>query len=145
VSMNFIKIKKVSFFYIVVLSSSFLLNQQLFIHARSRDVTEDEARKLTIQALDPKVRKLPKLSLDNYGTKENLTFYQFAVTWDNPKGSVMVGFFAVNRVTGDVWKLVVCRRIESENLRRLQLMIRKQINLTSQEYNKFHDKVPCEP
>ena len=130
---------------LIIVITCLFLEYQLAVHARTRDITEDEARKLTIQSLDSKARKLPKLTLENYDKVKDSTFFQFAVTWDNPTGSVMVGFFAVNRVTGDVWKLVVCRRLKSEDLTHLQIMIRKQIELTAHEYHQFHDKAPCEP
>jgi hypothetical protein len=60
-------------------------------------------------ALDKTARALPKLRLDLYtDTKSpDPDFYEFAVTWDNTSGSVVVGFFAVNRATsGSVWYAV---------------------------------------
>jgi hypothetical protein len=72
-------------------------------------------------------------------------FYEFAVTWDNPNGAVIVGFFGVNRATGDVWKLVVCRKVEGLGLKRLQEALRKRITLGRVEFRKLADKTPCEP
>ena len=115
--------------------------------SRSRDLTESEARELVIGALDPSARGLPKLSIDPYVSAKTPIpdFYEFGVTWDNTSGSVIVGFFAVSRATGDVWKLVVCRRVESPKLKHLQRAIRKRISMGRKEFVGLTDKAPCDP
>jgi hypothetical protein len=115
--------------------------------ARVRDVAESEARELVVGALDPSARHLPKLAVDPYVDAKAPApdFYEFAVTWDNANGSVIVGFFAVNRATGDVWKLVVCRKVERPRLRQLQGALRRKISLSHEELVRLTDKAPCEP
>src|SRR5881396_3203158 len=100
---------------------------------RNRDLTEDEARRLVIAAQSPSARKLPKLGVDFNNEFDKPDFYKFDVTWDNPKGSVVVGFFAVHRVTGEVWKLVICKRMSSPDLRSLQQTLRRRISLNKRE------------
>ena len=116
-------------------------------YARTRDLTESETRQLVMQALDSSARKLPKLAVDPYTDAKSPVpnFYEFSVTWDNPNGAVVVGFFAVNRATGDVWKLVVCSKVESAHLRRLQAALRRRIKLREDEFRKLKDEAPCDP
>jgi hypothetical protein len=133
--------------YAIGLTACFPTGGQSVGWARTRDLTEAEARQLTIEALDPSARGLPGLALDQYENIKNPDFYEFAVTWDpgEREGSVMVGFFAVSRATGDVWRLVVCRQVDSPGLRRLQHAIRRRIALGKQEYHQLHGKAACEP
>ncbi len=129
-----------------LVSALLLLETQVLVHARTRDFNVTEGRELAIAALDPSARKLPKLRLDLYQDPRAPApdFYQFEITWDNPNGSPMIGHFAVNRATGDVWKLVVCRRMESAGLRRLQRTMRRRISLTPKELRQLETKAPCE-
>jgi hypothetical protein len=116
-------------------------------YARVRDLSQAEARDLVVSALDAGARKLPKLAVDSFTDAKapSPDFYEFAVTWDNVDGSVIVGFFAVNRATGDVWKSAVCSRVESPGLKRLQHAMRKKIGLTHADLRKMGKRAPCEP
>lgn len=127
-----------------LLALTLLLAWQMVAFARTRDLTTAEGRELVMEALEPEARKLPRLAIELEDRKVP-GFHEFAVTWDNPNGSVIVGFFAVNQATGDVWKLVVCRRIESADLRRLQDTLRKRIALGRGELVRLRDKAPCQP
>jgi hypothetical protein len=128
-----------------ILALSLLVGAQSIGYARVRDISESEARDLVMGALDPSARALPKLAVDPYTDARSPTpdFYEFAVTWDNVNGSVIVGFFAVNRATGDVWQSAVCSRVESPGLRRLQDAIRKRIGLSHGEFRRLSKKAPC--
>jgi hypothetical protein len=127
-----------------LLALAVALVSQTVICARTRDLTAAEGRELVMQALDPEAKKLPKLAIDLEDRKVP-EFYEFVVTWDNPNGSVIVGFFAVNQRTGDVWRLVVCRRVESPGLRRLQDVIRRKVGLGRGDLIKLRSNAPCEP
>jgi hypothetical protein len=114
--------------------------------ARTRDITVIEARQLVIHALYPTQRALPKLDLSPFRTHNVSGFYKFEVTWAPPgPGSAVVGNFAVNRVTGDVWELVPCEKRVSADLGALQSVVRKRINLTADELRLLGKKAPCEP
>ncbi len=123
-----------------------LLETQVVVQARIRDLNEAEGRELAITALDPSARKLPKLRVDLYQDPNAPApdFYKFEITWDNPEGSAIVAHFAVNRATGDVWQLVVCRRMHSADLKRLQRSMRKRIGLSRKQLRELGAKAPCE-
>jgi len=130
----------------VLLASGSLLFFEAGIHARHRGLTQEEARELTIAALDPTARQLPKLGLDLEGDAADPDYYRFEVTWGNPKGSVVVGHFGVSRATGDVWKLIPCEKVTSSELEKLQGELRKRIGLSRDELRKVRTRTqPCEP
>jgi hypothetical protein len=69
-------------------------------------------------------------------------FYFFAATWPNPTGSPIIGYFAVNPWTGDVWNSAGCERITSKSLKRLQQDIRRRFHFKREEYTKLRAKKP---
>jgi hypothetical protein len=113
------------------------------IEARVRDLSLEEAQRLVVAALGPKVEKLPKFGLDVESDPDDTDFYRFEATWDNPVGSVVIGFFGVDRATGDVWRLVPCEKIESGRLGRLQRELRRRIGSKSVQRRRL-ERVPCE-
>jgi hypothetical protein len=113
--------------------------------ARTRDLSVEEGRQLVIQALEPAQRKLRGLEARMPKRTQIPEFYKFEVQWDNPTpGSVVVGSFAVNRVTGDVWELAFCERKKSQELARLQESLRKKIGLSAEELKRLTEKAPCQ-
>ena len=119
------------------------LFQPPVMEAALRGLNLDEARRLVVAALGPKVEKLPKFGVDLEYNQDDADFYRFEATWDNPGGSVLIGFFGVNRATGDVWRLVPCEKVGSGRLRRLQKELRRKIGLKAIERREL-DKAPCE-
>ena len=113
--------------------------------ARMRELTEAEGRELAIMALAPDARKLPKLSADLYGGLGAPGFYWFEVTAEVSNASPILGHFAVNRATGDVWDPVWCKKLSSPELERLQKTLRQKIRLGDGELRRLSGKVPCEP
>jgi hypothetical protein len=123
-----------------------VLGSCAIVSARGRDLTVEEARRLVIEALQPTQRSLPGLTATLSQRSSIPDFYRFEVYWNPPNpGSAVVGYFAVNRVTGDVWELVLCEKKDSEELRRLQDELRKTIGLSDEELQKRTDEAPCEP
>jgi hypothetical protein len=122
-----------------------LLGDAMTASARTRDLNEAEGRRLLLEALEPTQRKLPGLVLKLYTRVEMPQFYRFEVYWDNPTpGSIMVGSFAVNKATGDVWELYFCKKKRSKELASMQRDLRKAIDMSPEELQKLTDKAPCE-
>jgi hypothetical protein len=113
--------------------------------ARSRDLTESEARELAALALTPTARKLPALtlSLDNPLPRSPPTFYWFEATAAVPNASPILGHYAVNRVTGDVWDPVWCKKLSTPDLRKSQSTMRKRIGLGAKELRRLSSVAPC--
>jgi hypothetical protein len=87
----------------------------------------------------------PGFALDSYSVADKPEFSFVAVLWDNPNGSVIIGHYAVDRKTGDVWNGVICERMKSPSLTRLQRAIRTRIGLTDSDYRKARRPGPeCE-
>ncbi len=69
-------------------------------------------------------------------------FLYFQATWPNPVGSPVIGNFAVNPWTGDVWNAAGCERLTSRSLKSAQEGIRKRFHIAKAEYGKLHAKTP---
>ena len=122
-----------------------LFGCRLVAVARTRDLTEKEAKELVALALDPAATTLPNFGLDTYEGPNAASFYFFEATANlGANKSPIIGHYAVNRSTGDVWEAVVCRRINSDALKNLQEIVRKRIQLSREELRRLGYKSPCE-
>ena len=112
---------------------------------QTRNLTEAEARQLAIHALPPDARKLPKLRLDVMTGLGAPGFYWFEATAAVPNGSPVLGHFAVNEATGDVWDPVWCKKISLPDLKPLQRTMRKRIGISGKDVRRLSEVAPCQP
>jgi hypothetical protein len=112
---------------------------------KQREITPEEAHELMMAfSKDSGWTSFPGFTLDSYSVADKPAFFFFAAIWDNHNGSVIIGHYAVDR-TGDVWNAVICGRMKSASLTRLQKAIRMRIGLTDAEYQKSRKPGPlCE-
>jgi hypothetical protein len=102
-------------------------------------ISLDEARKLAYEAVKT---HNPDADLINSPRSFDPEFYFFAATWPNPVGSPIIGYFAVNPRTGDVWDARSCELFTSPSLDKLQENIRKRLGIKRQDYLKLKTKKP---
>lgn len=113
--------------------------------AKTRNLTEKEAKELVACPLGSHIPTLPNFGLDAYNDPNAADFYLFEATASFGAGkSPIIGHYAVNRATGDVWEAVVCTRINSDALENLQEIVHKKIQLTREELRRLGAKSPCE-
>lgn len=107
---------------------------------RIRDLTPDEARALAKLALTRKAQELTTLSFtpaQGLGSHKEM-FYWFEATGDICRDcSPVLGHFAVNRATGDVWDAVSCKQYHSDDLTELQMRLRRKIQLDGNERRRL--------
>jgi len=84
----------------------------------------------------------PGASIVNSPRAFDPDFYFFAATWPNPTGSPIIGYFAVNPSTGDVWNAADCQRLTSGPLGKLQKSIRRRFHFTREDYTSLRNKRP---
>ena len=114
--------------------------------ARGRDLTDIEAQRLVVLSLGKKVSSLPHFGLNSYQDQSAADFYVFEATAEHPNsGSPVIGQFAVNKATGDIWKLGICERMRSDALARAQEAVRKKIGISLRQFQESTVKVPCRP
>jgi hypothetical protein len=101
-------------------------------------LTETEARQFAQVALGAHNRGA---DLEAAPRADDPDFYFFAATWSNPVGSPIIGYFAVNPWTGDVWDRG-CQRVRSTALSKLQAETRKRLALPADAYRVWHRKMP---
>jgi hypothetical protein len=110
-------------------------------------ITNDEARTLVMASLTNQQRRLPSLGAESYDDPDSPRFLFFTVTWEGlPNGSVVVGNYAVDRNTGDVFSATMsCYEEKNKRLKRLQAQVRSQLHLTRSEYLRLKTNGPlCE-
>ena len=112
----------------------------------AREVTYKEAHDLLTAFL-----KIPPSAVEQSGDMGYKEFYFFMAHMGSscrPDG-VCVGdlkYYAVDRRTGDVWSSVICQRVATRALTKLQTTLRKRIGLTNAEYEGLRRSGPlCEP
>lgn len=111
-------------------------------------IDADQARALVMASLTPKERRLPSLGADPYNDPNSSKFLFFTVTWaGRPNGSVIVGNYAVDPYTGDVFSATMaCHEEKNKHLEALQKQVRAALHLSQAEYRKLKTKGPlCEP
>lgn len=104
-----------------------------------RKIDIEEARKLVYEVV--KVHN-PGASVTSSPRAFDPSFYFFAATWPNPAGSPMIGYFAVNPWTGDVWNAAGCEHLTSKSIERLQQDIRRRSHFKREDYTKLRAKKP---
>lgn len=113
-----------------------------------RTVTVAQAKELVLAALTPQQRHLPKLAAESYDAPDSpSTFLYFTVVWEGtPTGSVVVGNYAVDPRTGDVFSATIeCTEQKNTHLRTLQARARAALHLSAAEYRRLKTKGPlCE-
>ena len=73
-------------------------------------------------------------------------FYTLEAHHYNPGGSGLIGLFAVDQTTGDVWYSVTCQRLTSRALVKAQESLRKLIGMSDTDYRTLRKPGPsCEP
>ncbi len=114
---------------------------------RPKTISVDEAEKLVLATIPSKTRHLPKFGLDQYQDPNSKDYYFFVALWQGaPNGSAVIGHYAVDPSTGDVWGATAeCDKKGTPALRKLQAKIRAQLGLSNIEYQKIKKKGPlCE-
>lgn len=111
-----------------------------------RKLTIGQGRTLVLASLTAQQRRLPSLEADPYNDPHSKFFF-YTVTWaGTPNGSVVVGNYAVDPRTGDVFSATMaCDEIKNTKLEALQRQVRSTLHLTEAEYQKLKTKGPlCE-
>lgn len=112
-----------------------------------RTVTLAQAKALVLASLTVEQKQLPRLGAEQYEDPNSSRFIFFTVTWAGaPNESVVVGNYAVDPYTGDVWSATAsCYEESNRELRKLQIRIRAALRLSHSEYMRLKTKGPlCE-
>jgi hypothetical protein len=115
-------------------------------HTADRPVKlpKDEAKELVKAALPSKTRHLPSFGLEEYSDSSRPRFYFYTAYWAGvPNGSVVIGNYAVDESTGDVWDAVIsCKEESNPVLRKLQSEVRSKLGLSRFDYDRIKSKGP---
>jgi len=103
-----------------------------------------QARALVLASLTPEQKRLPKVGAEPYDDPNSSKFVFFTVFWEGtPTGSVVVGNYAVDPYTGDVFSATIgCEEEKNKNLQALQTRIRATLHLPQSEYRRLKTRGP---
>ena len=115
--------------------------------ASHRSITPKEAHELVYTMLNADGwTKLRDFHLDKARTvQESPGFYAVYGGYYNPSGSGLIGDYAVEKTTGEVWYWNICARLTSPALLKAQHALRKRTGLTDADYQTLQRPGPsCE-
>jgi hypothetical protein len=109
-------------------------------------ITVNEATQLVLAALPSKTKQLPKFGLEGGLDSSDPRFYMFEAYWAGaPNGSMVIGNYAVDASTADVWNApAACDELSTPALRKFQKQVRSRIRLSPTEYRKKKRRCPLE-
>jgi hypothetical protein len=104
----------------------------------------DQAQRLVLAALTTQQQSLPGVATEPYNDPHSSRFMFFTVIWAaRPQQSVVVGNYAVDPYTGDVWSAsAACDELSNPKLRALQRTFRDALRLSQFEYRRLKTKGP---
>lgn len=117
------------------------------VESAQQRITNEQARTLVMASLSDEQRRLPKVEAEQFDAPYASKFLFFTVSWEGtPKGTVVVGNYAVDPFTGDVFSAVIeCKMEKNKRLLTLQKQIRASLHLSQSEYKRLKTKGPlCE-
>jgi hypothetical protein len=110
-------------------------------------ITIHQATALVMASLTAEQRRLPKVEAEPYDAPDSSKFLFFTVTWEGlPHGSVVVGNYAVDPYTADVFSATIgCYEEKNKRLEALQAQVRAKLHLSRSEHQRLKTKGPlCE-
>ena len=116
------------------------------VEVSGRKITTAQARSLVMASLTADQARLPGVEAEPYDVPPGAPprFMVFTVTWAGTRnGSVVVGNYAVDPYTGDIFSATAsCYEERNRNLGALQTRIRATLHLSRSEYLKLKTKGP---
>jgi hypothetical protein len=102
-----------------------------------------EAKQFALAAIPPKLKQLPGFELI-LGNNACESLCEFNAIWEGlPGGSLEVGFYSVDPITGTVWNAVMeCDQLSTPSLRELQTNWIKHSGFTKAQLRKFQTPGP---
>ena len=129
-----------------ILIAILLLSPDALSYAQTKHAAQmsvQEAKQFAIAAISPETKRMRGFQLipDNSAYKG---LYVFNAIWEGlPGGSMEIGFYAVDPITGTVWNAVTeCDQLSSPELSRLQLKRREQSGYSKIQFGKLQAKGP---
>lgn len=83
--------------------------------------------------------------IDKKGTPFRAGYYDFGLVYNNPGGAAsnVLGQYAVNRLTGDVWETEECKRYRFPSLTKVQNKISAKTSVKLKSEDAARDELGC--
>lgn len=141
-----IPVKKTQFIFLTMLTLALSFATSTTCGNESvPSVSKELAHELALSTLMPSARHLPGMRFDREQGAHPEGFYWFEITAEVPaQESPLLGYFAVNMLTGDVWNPVPCIKLTSVVIRDFQEQLRQKATLSAAEIRRA-GVPPCQP
>lgn len=115
-------------------------------------LTREQAQKILISALNNQGYQLNKAGVfidgdltDEEGNPPHPGYFDFSLGYDGPTSGATEywGLFSVSRLTGDVWEINTCKRLESRVLQGLQESVMAKTGKTMAEETTQRKGLGC--
>jgi hypothetical protein len=137
----------------ILIASSVFGKQAAFDPTRiaQNGLTKDQAKQVLLIVLRHEGYKLTKPGmyveyLRNEQEEDPYEgYFNFSLGYDSPKAAAtdVLGYFAVSKVTGDVWELNLCKRYSFPELRRIQKTIMMRTKKTFSDEKEQRLSLGC--
>jgi hypothetical protein len=140
-------------FVFLLASISVFANTLKLENVLSSGLTADQAKQVLVIVLKHQHYKMsnPAIWIDGpwqgeeKGTLFRSGYYDFGLVFDNPKGAAsnVLGHFAVNTLTGDVWETESCKRFSFPALSKMQKHISVRTGKKIASEDIVRDEIGC--
>jgi hypothetical protein len=87
---------------------------------------------------DARFARRPGFALEWFDSPTNPGFYYFEAVFANPRpGSAILGSWAVDSQTGDIWSATICEEKTSPRAHARQMQIRARLQITPNRYRQL--------
>jgi hypothetical protein len=108
-----------------------------------RTVSFEDAQAIVMAEMIHEHRsKLPGLALTDASEAGEPSFWIISADWNGTGINGHYGFFAVDRVTADLWEVVSCGSYHSPEVQRAQKRVRWRLGLNDREYRRLRRSGP---
>src|SRR5579871_704398 len=120
-----------------------LIGFSIDILSGQRTIGIRTAEKMVREALITLNLNGPSVRIEPFRYDYAPEFYAFMAWWPNPNGNPLIGYYAVNPWTGDVWDIIGCRSIASVVINKQRELIWKKSKLIAEAEETLHQKSPA--
>jgi len=109
-------------------------------------ITIEQGRQLVYALLKQSGCTAGTCAVDRLSNNYFPQFIFYQAFWPNPSGSPLIGSWAIDPQTADIWDANLCAEYSSSAVVRLQQRLRKRIGVTQDTYKKLKQRPPmCDP
>ena len=130
----------------VIIALTLICASYLHGQAKNAAITDSQAHELARMTMLPSGRNLPDMQFNEEDALKPGPFYWFSITARVPDDeSPLLGAFAVNKLSGDVWDVVSCKKLVNKDVLSAQARLRHEMHTSEKVSASQWHIAPCTP